>query len=157
MNLKSSVISFAVIIAAFFAPIVPLVILVGISIFVDTLFGIIKAKKRKQKITSRRLSALISKMFLYEFAVIGMFIVDKYLIGDIIAVFTSIPLVLTKLVVATLLSIELKSINENIESSFKINLWDEFKKMLKRAKDVKDDINGLVDSDDDNEEGNIDR
>lgn len=143
MNLKSSIGAVAIIIVAFLTPIAPLLILVGLAIGADTIFGLIKAYKKKRAITSRRMSALISKLFLYEFAVIGIYVIDKYLIGELISLFTAIPLVLTKLVVATLLSIELQSINENVKSGFGINLWDEFKKMVRRAKSVKDDIEEL--------------
>jgi len=143
MNLKSSFMSLLIIVAAFFAPIGPLLVLVGLAIFADTFFGILKSCKLKRKITSRRLSAIISKMALYEFAVIGVYVIDKYLMGDIIGMFTAIPLVLTKLVVATLLSIELKSINENVEIAYGVNLWTSFKKLVRRAKDVKNDLDDL--------------
>lgn len=143
MNIKSSIGAVLIIILAFLAPIAPLLILVGFAIGADTLFGIVRSVKKKRAITSRRLSALVSKMFLYQFAVIGMYIVDKFLIGELVTMFTAIPLVLTKLVVATLLSIELKSINENVESGFGINLWNQFKKMVRRAKSVKNDIEEL--------------
>ena len=140
MNLKSSLGAVLIILLAFLTPIAPLLILVGLAIGADTLFGIVRSVKKKRAITSRRLSALVSKMFLYQFATIGMYITDKYLVGELIMVFTDIPLVLTKLVVATLLSIELKSINENIESGFGVNIWDKFKYMLRRAKSVKDEL-----------------
>ncbi len=140
MNLKSSLGAVLIILLAFLTPIAPLLILVGLAIGADTIFGIVRSVKKKRAITSRRLSALVSKMFLYQFATIGMYIVDKYLVGELIMVFTDIPLVLTKLVVATLLSIELKSINENIESGFGLNIWDKFKYMLRRAKSIKDEL-----------------
>lgn len=140
MNLKSSLGAVVIILLAFLTPIAPLLILVGFAIGADTIFGIVRSVKKKRAITSRRLSALVSKMFLYQFATIGMYITDKYLVGELIMVFTDIPLVLTKLVVATLLSIELKSINENIESGFGLNIWDKFKYMLRRAKSVKDEL-----------------
>lgn len=157
MNLKTQIFAIIAVIIAFFSPIAPLLIIVGLAIFADTLFGILKSYKRKQKITSRRMSAIISKMFLYQFCVIGVFILDKYILGDIISMFTTHELLPTKLVVLTLLSIELKSINENIEAAFNINLWQSLKKMVTRAKELKEDVEDILDSDDDNEEGNIDK
>ena len=44
------------------------------------------------------------------------------------------------MVTATLLSIELTSVSENIESAFGINLWKKFKQMVSRAKDVKGEL-----------------
>jgi hypothetical protein len=151
MQLKTQIFAIAAMIIAFFAPIGALLIIVGFAIFADTLFGIIKAYKRKQKITSRRMSAIISKMFLYQFCVIGVFILDKYILGDIISMFTSHELLATKLVVLTLLSIELKSINENIEAAFKINIWASLKKMVARAKEIKDDLEDLTEGVDNKE------
>lgn len=152
MNFKTQIFAIAAMIIAFFAPIGPLLIIVGLAIFADTLFGIIKAYKRKQAITSRRMSAIISKMFLYQFCVIGVYVIDKYLLSSILSIFTSHELLPTKLVVLTLLSIELKSINENIEAGFKINLWQSLKKMVTRAKELKDDVEEIIDNKDDNEE-----
>jgi len=157
MNLKTQIFAIAAMIIAFFTPIGPLLIIVGFAIFADTLFGIFKAYKCKQKITSRRMSAIISKMFLYEFCVIGVYLIDEYLLSSFIEIFTSHELLPTKLVVLTLLSIELKSINENIEASFNINIWDSLKKMLARAKEIKEDVGDIIDGKDDNEEGNIDK
>jgi hypothetical protein len=151
MNLKTQIFAIIAMIIAFFAPIGPLLIIVGLAIFADTLFGIFKAYKRKQKITSRRMSAIISKMFLYQFCVIGVFVIDKYLLSGILSMFTSHELLPTKLVVLTLLSIELKSINENIEASFQINIWESLKKMVTRAKELKEDVEEIIDKKDDNE------
>lgn len=143
-NLKTHIVAAIAIIIAFFAPIAPLLIIVAIAIFADTILGIIKAYKRKQKITSRRMSAIVSKMFLYQFTVLSVFIFDKYLIGELIGIFTDIQFVATKLVTLTLLFIELKSVNENIEAAFKINIWASLKKMVARAKEVKDDLEELT-------------
>jgi hypothetical protein len=143
MQLKTQILVIIGIIIAFLTPIAPLLITVGLAIVADTLFGLIKAYKRKQKITSRRMSSLISKMFLYQFCVIGIYVIDKYLLGSLIGLFTDVPLIATKLVVLTLLSVELKSVNENIEAGFKINIWQSLKKMVSRAKELKDDLEEL--------------
>lgn len=145
MNLKNSCTMVAGIILAFLAPIVPLLILVGIAIAADTIFGIIRAKKLKQKITSRKMSQIVSKMVLYQGAVILFYSIEHFILGDIIGLFTSIPLILTKLVTATLLFIELTSVSENIESAYGINLWKKFKQMLTRAKQVKEELEDFKD------------
>lgn len=152
MQLKTQIFAIIAMILAFFAPIGPLLIIVGLAIFADTIFGIIKSYKRKVKITSRRMSAIVSKMFLYQFCVIGVFVIDKYLLSGILSMFTSHELLATKLVVLTLLSIELKSINENIEAGFKINIWQSLKKMVSRAKELKDDVEQIIDDKEDNKE-----
>jgi hypothetical protein len=149
-NLKTQIMVILGIIVAFLSPIGPLLITVGLAIAADTLFGLIKAYKRKQKITSRRMSALISKLFLYQFCVIGIYVIDKYLVGELVGLFTDIPLLATKLITITLLGIELISINENIEAAFKINIWKSLKKIVSRAKELKDDVEQIIEEKDEN-------
>ena len=58
------------IIFSFFLPIVPILILIAFAILLDTITGIYKSRKLKQPITSRKLSAIMSKILLYEATVI---------------------------------------------------------------------------------------
>ena len=145
LNIRNSSITIVGILLTFLTPIIPLLILVGIAIAADTIFGIIRAKKLKQKITSRKMSQIVSKMVLYQGAVILFYSIEHFILGDIIGLFTSIPLILTKLVTATLLFIELTSVSENIESAYGINLWKKFKQMLTRAKQVKEELEDFKD------------
>jgi hypothetical protein len=70
---------------------------------------------------------------------------DKFILSDVIGIFTNIELVLTKVVALTLISIECKSINEKYSAVTGINLWDSFKLLLKRSSEVKQDIGDIVD------------
>ena len=146
LNIRNSSITIVGILLTFLTPIIPLLILVGIAIAADTIFGIIRAKKLKQKITSRKMSQIVSKMVLYQGAVILFYSIEHFILGDIIGLFTSIPLILTKLVTATLLSIELTSVSENVESAYGINLWKKFKEMVSRAKQVKEELEDFKDN-----------
>lgn len=125
---------------AFVSPIIPLIILVGLCIFFDTITGIAKAVKLKEMITSRKLSTIISKMVLYQAAILLFFGIETYILHDFIKLFIEIPYFLTKLVSITLVMIELVSVNENLEEGFGINLWNQFKIMLKRAKKIKTEL-----------------
>lgn len=49
----------------------------------------------------------------------------------------------TKICAILLMFIELVSIKENIEEAFKVDIWQMFKKVLSRAKEIKTDINDL--------------
>lgn len=150
LNIRNSSITIVGMLLTFLTPIIPLIILVGVAIFLDTIFGIIKAMKLKQKITSRKLSQIVSKMVLYQGAVILFYTIEHFILGDIIGLFTSIPLILTKLVTSTLLFIELTSVSENIESAYGINLWKKFKQMLTRAKQVKEELEDFKDDESNN-------
>jgi len=96
--------------------------MIGVLILIDTMTGIWKAKKLGEKITSRKLSSIISKLALYEVTVIMFFLIDKFILNDIILTFFSVPFMLTKVVALVLASIEVMSINENYKSVKQIDL-----------------------------------
>ncbi len=133
--------------SAFLMPVKPLMVLVGLMIFLDTIFGVWKCKKQGTKVTSKGLSAIVSKMVLYQFAVILVFALEKFMFGDFILLFTAIPLFLTKVVATLLVGIELTSISENIEEATGVNIWQKVKDMLGRAKDIKNDVNDILKKD----------
>ena len=131
------------VLSALFAPIAGIMITVGLAILADTVIGIWKARKLKQKLTSRRLSRLISKIFIYEATVILFFLIDKYMLGDILAYFFTIEYLLTKITGLVLASIEIFSIDENFKAVKGFGIFDAFKKLIAKAKDVKEDIDTI--------------
>jgi hypothetical protein len=133
-----------IILSAFLMPIKPLMILVGLMIILDTFFGVWKCKKQGVKVTSKGLSSIVSKMVLYQVAVILIFALEKFMFGDFVQLFTAIPLFLTKVVATLLVGIEITSISENIEEATGVNIWQRIKIMLGRAKKIKDDVNDVL-------------
>jgi len=131
------------VISSFFLPISGILFLIAFAIVVDTITGIWKAKKLKIKITSRKLSAVVSKLMLYEVAVIGFYLIDFWILNDIILKFFSVPLMLTKILSLILVSIEVMSINENYKAVKGIDIWQGMKNLFARAKEIKTDLNGL--------------
>lgn len=142
-SIQKSSLQLLAVVSSFFLPITGILFLIGFAIVVDTLTGIWKAKKLGLPITSRRLSAIISKLMLYEVAVIGFYLIDKFILNDIILQFFSVPLMLTKILSLILVSIEVMSINENYKSVKGIDIWQGMKNLFARAKEIKKDINGL--------------
>jgi hypothetical protein len=128
---------------SFFLPISGILGLLFTLILADTATGIWKAKHQKQEITSRKLSAIVSKLLLYELTVIMFYLIDFYILNDIILTFFSVPLMLTKVLALVLASIEIMSINENFKAVKSIDLFQSAKLLLTRAIDVKNDINKL--------------
>jgi phage-related holin len=114
--------------------------MIGVLIAIDTFTGIWKAKKLKEKITSRKLSGIISKLALYEITVIMFFLIDRFILNDIMLTFFSVPFMLTKVTALVLASIEVMSINENYKVVKGIDLWQSMKLLFARAKDINDDI-----------------
>ena len=139
---------FLTMLGAFFMPIYGLMFLIGFAIFVDTVTGIWKAKKLKQPITSRKLSRVISKMLLYEITVILFYLIDYFILNDIILTFFSVPLMLTKMLSLVLVSIEVVSINENYKAVKGIDLWISAKNLITRAKELKNDADKIRHNDD---------
>lgn len=130
-------------VSAFFMPITGLMFLIGFAIFVDTITGVWKSRKLKQPITSRRLSSVISKMLLYEITVILFYLIDYFILNDIILTFFSVPLMLTKMLSLVLVSIEVVSINENYKAVKGIDLWISAKNLITRAKEIKRDADQI--------------
>lgn len=132
-------------VGVFFAPVVPLLIVVGTFILLDTISGVIAAFKNKEKITSRKLSQVAIKMLIYQLVVISVYFLDVFILGGFAASFFAQDLIIVKLVSFVLISIEAKSINENIEKTLGINIIQYFRQLLK---DVRNDINAVKDLED---------
>ena len=142
-SIQKSIIQILAVIGSFFLPISGILFLIGFAILLDTLTGIWKSKKLGLPITSRKLSAIVSKLFLYEVAVIGFYLIDYYILNAIILTFFSVPLMLTKILSLVLCSIECISINENIKAVNGLDIWSSFKQLLQRSKEIKNDIDGV--------------
>ena len=138
--LQEHMLKIIVMLAAFLAPIQGIMITVALCILTDTITGIWKVKKLGQKVTSRGLSKIISKMFLYQGTIILIYMVDKFIFGDILIKVFSIELLLTKVVALILASIELFSADENYRAVKKYGLWHAFKRLVARSKDVKSEL-----------------
>ena len=127
----------------FFAPIQGLLISVGTAIALDTIFGIAKSIKLGEKITSRKLSNIVSKFVLYQAAVLLIFTIDIFLLGEFFKMWFSIPYFFTKVVTIILIFIEAVSIKENFEQAFNVDVLKMLKKFLKRSAEIKEDIDVL--------------
>lgn len=130
----------------FFTPIQGLLVAVAVAIFLDTFTGIFKSIKLEglKSIRSRKLSNIVSKMLLYQIALLSLFVMDKLLLNEFVNQHFTIQFMFTKLVAILLIIIELVSIKENIEDALKLDIWKVIKNVFKRAKEVKTDIKEIV-------------
>ena len=131
------------IVSSFFLPISGILILIGVSVIVDTITGVWKSKKLGTPITSRKLSAVISKILLYEVTIMLFYLIDYYIINDIVLTFFSVELMITKILALVLVSIEVISLNENIKAVKGIDIWDSLKNLFARAKEVTQDFKDI--------------
>lgn len=143
LTIKSEILTLLTIVMAFFMPISGILFLILFLILADTITGIWKARKLKEKITSRKLSAIVSKIVLYECAVIMLYLVDYWILNDIVIKFFSVSLLVTKITALTLCSIELISISENYKAIYNINIWQSLKNILNRGAELRDDIDKI--------------
>lgn len=116
-----------------FLPIRELMLTIGFLVGADMVVGIWKALKTGQKIRSRRMSDTITKMLLYQLAIVSGFLIEKYIITDMLPI--------AKLIGSVIAIIEFKSIVESIESVTGQNLWTKIKEVIGRKSD---DIDNLM-------------
>jgi hypothetical protein len=128
---------------AFLMPISGLLFLVGFVIVLDTVTGIWKSYKNKVPVTSRGLSAIISKMLLYEVTVVLFYMIDHFILNNIVLQFFSVQLLLTKVLSLILVSIEVMSINENYKAVKGLDLWQAMKNLFARAKEIKKEVDEI--------------
>jgi len=131
------------IVSSFFLPISGILILIGVSVILDTLTGVWKSYKLKTKVTSRKLSAIISKILLYEVTVMLFYLIDYYILNDIVLTFFSVELLTTKILALVLVSIEVISMNENVKSANGTDIWKSLKNLFARAKEVTQDFKDI--------------
>lgn len=94
--------------AGILAPAKALLISVGFLIIADLVTGVWAAIKRGEKIKSSAMRRTISKMVIYNIAVISGFLVETYMLENIFPV--------SKIVASVIGLVELKSILENANS-----------------------------------------
>jgi hypothetical protein len=129
-----------------FVPIYGLLIAVGSAIILDTFTGIFKSIKLNgwKSIRSRKLSNIISKMALYEICIVFLYLIDNFVLNEFIKSAFGFDFMFTKICAILLIFVELVSIKENIEETFKVDIWDLLKKTFNRAKEIKTDLDEIT-------------
>lgn len=110
---------------AFISPLFPLAILVSTLIGTDFVFGIYRAYKTKQEINSRKMGHTISKLFLYNLAVLSVFMLEKLVFGT--------DTQFTKVVVGVVAMVELKSIDESFRILYGFSIYESLIDKIKRG------------------------
>ena len=125
----------------FFAPITGMIILVALSTIIDTGFGCWRANKLGKTITSKRFRfGLLPKLLSYVGATMLIYASDYFIINDLTKMVVSVEFLSTKVIALTLISIEVKSMDE---SFLKVKGWSFLKKLtglIMKAKNIKKQI-----------------
>lgn len=91
---------------AIFAPIKDILFVTGFLIFADMITGVLAAIKSKEKIESSGLRRTVTKILVYNLAVISGFLVERYMVADLLP--------FSKIIAGAISVVELKSILENL-------------------------------------------
>lgn len=126
----------------FITPIYGMLALMTVSVYLDTFFAVyytLKVKGRKG-FTSHKLFNIVPKLFMYLGCIFVSFLVDKYLLdGEIY----EIKLLVTKLVTAMFVYIEVKSIDETSQKLGNKPFIEIVKGFFSKIKGFKKDLNEI--------------
>lgn len=96
------------VLTAILAPIKPLILACGVLILADMITGMMAAKKRGENINSAEMRRSLTKMVVYQVAIISGFVLEKYMLGQLVPV--------AKIVGGVIGMVEFKSILENVST-----------------------------------------
>jgi len=112
---------------AVFAPIKAVILVTGILIFADLFTGIMAARKKGEKITSAGLRRTVTKLFVYNAAIMLGFLAEVYMLGGFLPV--------SKIASGLIATVELASLYENLNTIHGSNL---FKSLIDKLGSVND-------------------
>jgi hypothetical protein len=125
----------------FFAPVGGLLLVVGLSTILDTIFGIAKAKKLGEPITSKDFRmGYVPKTMGYLGVVICIFLLDTLILNELIKNILDFDYFATKIVSLVLILNEVKSMDESWVVLKGYSFIDKFKESITQIKDIKKQI-----------------
>ena len=140
-NLQAYIETLIAVLIVFFAPITGMIILVALSTLIDTGFGIWKVQKLDEKISSKKFRfGLVPKLTSYVIAVMLVYASDYFILNDLTKILVSIEFLSTKVIALMLISIEVKSMDENFEAVRGWSFLKKFTGLIIKAKDIKKQI-----------------
>ena len=108
MKTKNLPDSLFAIILTIFAPVQAAALAVFAIVLIDLITGVLAARKRKEEITSARIRDSVSKLFIYEIALLSALLLENYLLSGMV------PAI--KIVSAVIGVAEGKSVLENLDT-----------------------------------------
>ena len=140
--MKTNLLLFVFALFSVLAPVQPMVLMAVFTIILDMCFGVWRSVKKNgwASIRSRRLSNTISKSLLYSGAIVFIFLLEKFVLSDLLGYFIRVDLLLTKGFTAFCVFTEIKSINESYFSVTGINVWEKFLQFVRRGKEQLDEL-----------------
>lgn len=138
--MKTNLTLFGVSFLSILAPVKGMVAITIFFIWVDLCVGIWRSKKLKYPLRSSGFKRTVSKTLLYAGAIVSVFFLEKYVLADLIGLFISVDLVLTKAFTFFCVFVELKSINESYFDVTKKDVLKSFKEFITAKKEEWDEL-----------------
>jgi hypothetical protein len=140
--MKTNLLLFVFALFSVLAPVQPMVLMAVFTIILDMCFGVWRSVKKNgwASIRSRRLSNTISKSLLYSGAIVFIFLLEKFVLSDLLGYFIRVDLLLTKGFTAFCVFTEIKSINESYFSVTGVNVWEKFLQFVRRGKEQLEEL-----------------
>lgn len=127
--MKDYAIGLLISLAAVFAPIKAMLLVTGVLIFADLACGILAARKHKEPLSSAGLRRTVTKVAVYNVAVMVGFLAETYMLDGFIP--------MSKIAAGLIAVVETKSILENLDI---INGKPIFRDLIKKLGSINDDI-----------------
>ena len=122
----------------FFAPIKGIILMVALATILDTGFGLWKAYKIGEKITSKIFRyGLIPKLVSYIAVIMLVYASDVFIINALTMTVVSVDFMATKIIALVLLSIEVKSMDESFVVVKGYSFIDRIKSVILKMKNVR--------------------
>jgi len=161
LSLKTNLLVMLASLSLYFAPIYALMFLLGTAVLLDTFAGRWCAKRLAQRngenvrltVTSKKTrQGLVSKMITYQSAILLLFVLDSYMLNDVINYIGGghfpIQFIITKFVGLVFLWVEFDSFDEKYYLVKGVKLKDKLvekfrliKKLVFGLKTIKDEVN----------------
>jgi hypothetical protein len=109
-------------------PVSPIIYTLTFVIVCDFIFGIYRAYKAKEEITSRKMAQTLPKLLLYNIIIIALYLTDKYVMQTGIG--------LEKIACSLMLLVEMKSVDESFKTIFGYSLWQRLIDSIERGKSI---------------------
>jgi len=122
----------------FFAPIKGIILIVALSTILDTSFGLWKAYKIGEKITSKIFRhGLVPKLVSYIAVIMLVYASDVFIINALTMTVVSVDFMATKVIALVLISIEVKSMDESFVAVKGYSFIDKIKAIILKMKNVR--------------------
>ena len=115
--------------------------MVALATILDTSFGLWKAKKLGEPITSKIFRhGFVPKLLSYIAVVMLVYASDVFILNELTMTVVSVGFISTKITSLVLIAIEVKSMDESFIKVKGYSFIEKFKKIVNKIKDVKKEL-----------------